>query len=159
MIILGIDPGYDRLGWGVIEKQGNALKYLAGDTVLTDKESDQASRLAQISVATQEILQKFSPDRLGIESLFFFRNQTTVIGVAQARGVVLANSSLFRPEAKIVEYTPMQIKLAVTGDGHADKKIVEKMLRLQLKGIPEDMLDDAIDALAIALTTAVDIRL
>ena len=150
MIILGIDPGIATLGYGVIEKdeRGNfrAVDY---GVILTPKEEGLPVRLAMLEEGVQKILEKYRPDEVVMEELFFSKNITTGIAVAHARGVALL--TCVKACGKLYEYTPMQIKQALTGYGKADKKqiqsVVASMLRLQ--SIPKP--DDAADALGIAL--------
>ena len=150
MIILGIDPGIATLGYGVIEKdeKGNfrAVDY---GVVLTPKDEGLPVRLAMLEEGVQKILEKYRPDEVAMEELFFSKNITTGIAVAHARGVALL--TCVKACGKLYEYTPMQIKQALTGYGKADKKqiqsVVASMLRLQT--IPKP--DDAADALGIAL--------
>ena len=150
MIILGIDPGIATLGYGVIEKdeRGNfrAVDY---GVVLTPKEEGLPVRLAMLEEGVQKVLDKYHPDEIAMEELFFSKNITTGIAVAHARGVAML--TCVKACGKLYEYTPMQIKQALTGYGKADKKqiqtVVASMLRLQ--SIPKP--DDAADALGIAL--------
>ena len=150
MIILGIDPGIATLGYGVIEKdeRGNfrAVDY---GVVVTPKNESLPVRLAMLEEGVSKILEKYRPDEGAVEELFFSKNITTGIAVAHARGVALL--TCVKACGKLYEYTPMQIKQALTGYGRADKhqiqSVVTSMLRLQ--SIPKP--DDAADALAIAL--------
>ncbi|MBQ8405978.1 MAG: crossover junction endodeoxyribonuclease RuvC [Clostridia bacterium] len=150
MIILGIDPGIATLGYGVIEKdeRGNfrAVDY---GVVLTPKDEGLPVRLAMLEEGVQKVLDKYRPDEIAMEELFFSKNITTGIAVAHARGVAML--TCVKACGKLYEYTPMQIKQALTGYGKADKKqiqtVVASMLRLQ--SIPKP--DDAADALGIAL--------
>ena len=150
MIILGIDPGIATLGYGVIEKddRGNfrAVDY---GVVVTPKEESLPVRLAMLEEGVKKVLDTFHPDEVAMEELFFSKNITTGIAVAHARGVALL--TCVKECGKLYEYTPMQIKQALTGYGRADKhqiqSVVTSMLRLQ--SIPKP--DDAADALAIAL--------
>ena len=153
MIILGIDPGYATIGYGVVEKQKND-NTVAVDfgVVLTPKEEGLPVRLAMLEEGINKILSKYKPDEIAVEELFFNQNITTGIQVAQARGVILlAAEKLGVP---IFEYTPMQVKQAVTGYGGADKRQVLLMTQrlLNMKEIPRP--DDAADALAIAICHA-----
>ena len=151
MIILGIDPGLATLGYGVIEKdeRGN-FRALDCGVVSTPKEEGLPVRLAMLEEGIQKILDKFHPDEIAMEELFFSKNITTGIAVAHARGVALL--TCVKACGRLYEYTPMQIKQALTGYGRADKQqiqsVVTSMLRLQ--SIPKP--DDAADALAVALT-------
>ena len=150
MIILGIDPGIATLGYGVIEKdeRGN-FRAVDHGVIVTPKEEGLPVRLAMLEEGVQKILDKYRPDEVAMEELFFSKNITTGIAVAHARGVVLL--TCVKACGKLYEYTPMQIKQALTGYGKADKKqiqsVVASMLRLQ--SIPKP--DDAADALGIAL--------
>ncbi|MBQ8322905.1 MAG: crossover junction endodeoxyribonuclease RuvC [Clostridia bacterium] len=153
MIILGIDPGLATLGYGVIEKdeRGNCRAVDCG-VVLTPKEEGLPVRLAILEEGLQKILQKFDPDEIAIEELFFSKNITTGIAVAHARGVALL--ACVKHCGKLYEYTPMQIKQALTGYGKADKKQIQTTVaaQLRLKTVPKP--DDAADALAVALCHA-----
>ncbi len=154
MTLLGIDPGYDRVGWAIGQVNGAKIAVLGFGCIETDKNQTLIQRYQQIDTQLQEILEQFQPVEAAIESLFFFKNQTTAMHVSEARGVII--SCLFRHQVGFAEYTPLQIKQAVTGFGRADKKAVEKMVRLQL-GLTqtnEKILDDTMDALAILITHA-----
>ena len=150
MIILGIDPGLATLGYGVIEKdeRGNCRAIDCG-VVVTPKEEGLPVRLAMLEDGLQKILDKHRPDEIAMEELFFSKNITTGIAVAHARGVALL--TCVKACGKLYEYTPMQIKQALTGYGKADKKQMQATVTslLRLKSIPKP--DDAADALAIAL--------
>ena len=157
MLILGIDPGFDRLGWAVAQTlQNGSLNLLSFGLIATDKKQTIYERLAYIDQEMTQLLREFPIDQAALESLFYFRNDTTIVNVAQARGVVL--SALLRAHVQIFEYSPPQIKLAVTGYGRADKKAIEKMVRLQFKlddylaKSDQSVLDDTYDALAVLLT-------
>lgn len=151
-VLIGLDPGYDRLGWGIGEVQRGQLTVLAYGCIQTSASSDRLERYQQLDTTLTQLLQQYHPSEAGVETLFFSKNQTTAIHVAEARGVIL--STLLRHQVRIYEYNPMSIKQAVTGTGRADKQAVEKMVRLQLKLPPTTgkVLDDALDALAILLT-------
>lgn len=150
MIVLGIDPGIATLGYGVVEKDKNG-KFRAVDygVVVTPKEEPLPTRLALLEKGIEKILDKFHPDEIAIEELFFSKNITTGIAVAHARGVALLACS--KHCEKLYEYTPMQIKQALTGYGKADKKQMQLVVTslLGLSAIPKP--DDAADALAVAL--------
>ena len=152
MVILGIDPGYAILGYGVVETLGTALKPVDCGVIETPSEMPFAERLERLYLGTRQLVATFRPDQVAFEELFFYRNVTTAIQVGAGRGVaILAAQQSGLP---LYEYTPMQIKLAVTGNGHADKKQVQHMVRalLCLKAIPKP--DDAADALAVAICHA-----
>ncbi len=153
MVILGIDPGYAIVGYGVIEKdvRGNC-RVLDYGAINTPKEEDFPVRLAMIADGMKALISRFKPDAVAVEELFFNQNITTGIAVAEARGVILCSAIQAVP--MVYEFTPMQIKLSITGFGKADKKQVQFMTKslLGLKSVPKP--DDAADALAVALTLA-----
>lgn len=150
MIILGIDPGIATLGYGVIEKdeRGNCRAVDYG-VVVTPKEESLPVRLAMLEEGVSKVLEKYHPDEVAMEELFFSKNITTGIAVAHARGVALL--TCVKACGRLYEYTPMQIKQALTGYGRADKKQIQSVVTsiLHLKTVPKP--DDAADALAIAL--------
>ncbi|PKL91125.1 MAG: crossover junction endodeoxyribonuclease RuvC [Candidatus Goldiibacteriota bacterium HGW-Goldbacteria-1] len=149
MIILGIDPGTARCGYGVIEKKGSAVRAAAYGLIETDKDMEPALRLKKIYNELSDIIDKYKPEFVSVEKLFFNKNVTTAISVAEARGVILLSAVL--AGAQIREYTPMQVKMALTGYGKADKKQMQEMIKmlLGLKAVPKP--DDVADALAIAV--------
>ena len=150
MIILGVDPGLATLGYGVIEKNGQGkFRMLDYGVVLTPKNEGLPVRLAMLEEGLKKVLDKYHPDEVAMEELFFSKNITTGIAVSHARGVALL--TCVKECGKLYEYTPMQIKQALTGYGKADKKQIQTMVTtmLQLEEIPKP--DDAADALAIAL--------
>ena len=153
MIILGIDPGLATLGYGVIEKdERGKIAPITYGVVTTPKELPLPKRLELIQSGVDEVLQKYHPDEIAFEELFFTENITTGIAVAQARGVALLTCA--KRCEHIFEYTPMQVKQALTGYGRADKKQMQQVVAsiLKLDKIPRP--DDAADALAIALCQA-----
>ena len=150
MRVLGIDPGYAIVGWGVLDYAGNRFSPVDFGAVTTEAGVPFEVRLRQVYEGVTNVIETYHPEALAIEQLFYQHNQTTVIGVAEARGVILlaaANAGL-----PISEYTPMQVKLAVTGYGKAVKKQVQEMTRalLRLDSVPKP--DDTADALAMAIT-------
>lgn len=149
MIILGIDPGVATIGFGILDVCKNSHKVLGFGVISTPAGLPLSTRLLQISQDMAELLQTFSPDEMAVEELFFSKNVTTGIAVAHGRGVVLLEGERFG--LPIYEYTPNQVKQAVTGYGKAEKKQVMSMTQklLSLKEIPRP--DDAADALAVAL--------
>ena len=153
MIIVGFDPGLATLGYGVI-KTDKRLKPEMIDygIVSTPKDENLAVRLCMIEKGVKQIIDKYKPDEIAIEELFFAKNVKTAIAVAHARGVVLL--TCVKECGRIYEYTPLQIKQALTGYGRAEKKQIQAMVKmfLNLKAIPKP--DDAADALAVALTHA-----
>jgi crossover junction endodeoxyribonuclease RuvC len=153
---LGIDPGTGILGFGVIEIVKRQPVLVDAGVIRTPVKEDDAVRLLTIYEELTEIIADTKPDMMSVEKLFFARNVTTAMTVAQARGVVLLCGMQAR--LPIHEYTPMQIKQAVTGYGKADKKQMQEMVRvlLQLKEVPKP--DDAADALAAAITHSMTMR-
>lgn len=153
MIILGIDPGYAIVGYGVIEKnEWGQVRVLDYGAINTPKEEDFPVRLAMIQDGMNALIERFKPDAVAIEELFFNQNITTGIAVAEARGVILCTAIQNVP--RVFEFTPIQIKQSITGFGKADKKQVQFMTKtiLGLKSLPKP--DDAADALAVALCLA-----
>lgn len=150
MKILGIDPGYDRVGWAVVAPANQKPQVLAYGCVQTKKTDNVILRYLHITKEITEVLRQHTPSEVAIESLFFSKNQKTAIRVSEARGVVIACVLPF--VSSIAEYTPNQVKQVVTGYGNADKLAVEKMVRMQLALPAEKIIDDTIDAIAIAFT-------
>ena len=152
MIILGIDPGLAIVGWGVIESVKGRVRPLAYGAIRTPAHTDIESRLSMIKTDLTSIIQKYHPEEMAVEELFFTNNITTGIAVAEARGVILCTA--FEQGLKISEYTPMQVKQAVVGYGKAEKHQVIAMVTsiLHLKQPPKP--DDTADAIAIALCHA-----
>ncbi|NLZ45060.1 MAG: crossover junction endodeoxyribonuclease RuvC [Clostridiales bacterium] len=150
MVILGIDPGYAIVGFGVLETVKNDFRVLGFGAITTDADTPFEERLKIIYDDVSEIINIYKPDCIAIEKLFFNTNQKTVINVAQARGVTILPA--VQSGIPIYEYTPLQVKVSVTGFGRADKKQVQEMARrtLSLKEVPKP--DDTADALAIAIT-------
>ena len=150
MIIVGFDPGLATLGYGVIEK-GKSLKPSMIDygIISTPKTENLAVRLCMLEEGVKQIVAKFKPDEIAVEELFFAKNITTGINVAHARGVLLLTA--VKECGRLYEYTPLQIKQALTGYGRADKRQIQAMVTrlLNLKKTPKP--DDAADALAIAI--------
>lgn len=152
MRILGIDPGYAILGYGIIDVKGNRFSVVDYGSILTDAGTEMPVRLQEIYNKLTELIYKYKPDEASIEELFFNNNAKTAIRVGEARGVAVlacANGNL-----KIGEYTPLQIKQALVGYGRADKKQVQYMVKtmLNLEAVPKP--DDTADALAAAICHA-----
>lgn len=152
MRILGIDPGTGILGFGVIDVQGRAVQLVDAGVIRTPVKEDDAVRLLTIYEELTDIIVTSKPTVMSVEKLFFARNVTTAMTVSQARGVVLLCG--MQAGMTIFEYTPMQIKQAVTGYGKADKKQMQEMIRVLLKLQEVPKPDDCADALAAALTCA-----
>jgi len=153
MIVLGIDPGTARLGYGLLRKRGSKLEHVAHGCFETPKTMPQAERLSYLHGKLGELIGLHAPELAGVEKLFFQKNAKTAMTVSEARGIVLL--ALRDRSIPISEFTPMQVKVAVTGYGSADKRQVQEMVKrlLVLKEIPKP--DDAADALAIAYCAAV----
>ncbi len=151
MIILGIDPGYGKCGWAVLEKpSAQNTKLVACDCIETNAKNSLEDRLKEIYDAIDYLIKKYQPNQLAIESLFWFKNQKTALAVAQARGAIIVcakNNGL-----DVFEYTPLQVKQAVVGYGRGDKKQVQKMIGLHLGKCKTPVQDDTADAVAIGLT-------
>lgn len=150
MRILGIDPGLATVGWGVIDVINGKPKPVAYGVILTPKDNKFADRLMIIEEDLNSLIDKFKPDEIALEELFFNDNVKTAINVAHARGVILI--TCIKKCGKLYEYTPLQIKQALTGYGRAEKRQIQEMTKtfLNLSKIPKP--DDAADALAVALT-------
>ncbi|HEX7963326.1 MAG TPA: crossover junction endodeoxyribonuclease RuvC [Candidatus Saccharimonadales bacterium] len=157
MRIIGIDPGTGILGFGIIEASGPKPLLVDAGVIRTPVHEDDAIRLQTIYEELTDIIVQTKPQIMSVEKLFFARNVTTAMTVAQARGVVLLCGQ--QAGLTLFEYTPMQIKQAITGYGKADKKQMQEMVRvlLQLNEVPHP--DDAADALAAALTHAANARM
>lgn len=152
MIILGIDPGYGTIGYGVIEKNGSKIVPIDYGVIQTPKDEGIAARLAMIYDTLNALIKKFNPDEIAVEELFFNTNITTGIKVAQARGVILL--SAVHACGSLYEYTPLMVKQSLTGNGRADKKQIQYMVKMMLGLKSEPKPDDAADALAIAICHA-----
>jgi crossover junction endodeoxyribonuclease RuvC len=152
MIIIGIDPGYAITGFGVLEYEGNHFKLIESGSIQTKAGIPLPTRIAKIYDDMNSLIEKYKPDAIAIEELFFNRNTTTAIGVAQGRGAVLIAAA--KTDTPIYEYTPLQVKQGVTGYGRADKKQVQMMVKtvLGLEKVPK--LDDTTDAIAIGICHA-----
>lgn len=149
MKILGIDPGMAIVGYGLIEVESESIRLLASGSIQTDKKLTDSKRLLEIYNDLTTIVKKYEPDCASIEELFFFKNQKTVIPVAEARGVILTVLETFN--IPMFGYTPMEVKQVLTGYGRADKKEVEQMVRITLGDTKLPKLDDTVDAIAIAI--------
>lgn len=156
MRILGIDPGTGILGFGVIDVEKGKTTLVDAGVIRTPVKEDDAVRLETIFDELTSIIKETKPAEMSVEKLFFAQNVTTAMTVAQARGVVLLCG--MQAGLKIYEYTPLQIKQALTGYGRAEKKQIQEMVRviLQLKEIPKP--DDCADALAAAITHSMTMR-
>ena len=147
--ILGLDPGLRHTGWGVIEKDGSRLRFIAAGVINPDDKNELSTRLSELHIDLKKIIEAYSPDEAAVEETFVNKNPNSTLKLGQARGVVLLTPALFN--IPVAEYTPNQIKKMVVGVGHADKKQVDMMVRTLLKSVPEKIPPDASDALAISL--------
>ena len=149
MVILGIDPGYAIIGWGVVEYNHGKFKVLGYGAITTEATTPFAERLQIIYNDMCYLFEKYKPDAMSMEKLFYNSNQKTVIDVAQARGVITLSAQNYGKD--IFEYTPLQVKQSVTGYGRAEKKQVQEMIKniLGLDSVPKP--DDTADALAMAI--------
>ena len=155
MKILGIDPGSGIIGFGLVEKKSNPRMLDAG-VIRTTIGDEDASRLLELHISMREIIAELKPDVASVEKLFFAQNVTTAMKVSQARGVILL--SLAEAGIPIFEYTPLQIKMAMTGYGRATKAQIQEMVRVQLGLKNKPKPDDCADALAAALTHVATLR-
>ena len=149
MKILGIDPGMAIVGYGLINKENDSIELLTSGSIQTDKKLPDSKRLLEIYTDLTTIIKKYKPDCASVEELFFFKNQKTIIPVAEARGVIL--TVLEMQGIPAYSYTPMEVKQVLTGYGRAEKKEVEQMVKITLKNQRLPKLDDTIDAIAIAI--------
>ncbi|MEK7558143.1 MAG: crossover junction endodeoxyribonuclease RuvC [Patescibacteria group bacterium] len=149
LIILGIDPGIADTGFGIIKNENNKLACLDYDSIKTSAKLDLADRLEIINLELTKLIKKYKPNLIAIEELFFCKNVKTALVVGQARGVMLLTAK--QNKVPTVEFTPLQVKQAVSTYGRADKNQIKKMVKLllNLKELPKS--DDAADALAIAI--------
>ena len=147
--IISIDCGTAIVGWAILERVGGQLNYIDSGAILTSKSDDMSLRLKKIFEDLQELVVQYGPQAMAIEDLFYFKNQKTVISVSQARGVIILSGIL--KGLKIYNYTPLQVKSAVTGYGRAEKDQVAFMAGkiLKLKVVPK--LDDITDAIALGI--------
>ena len=150
MIVLGIDPGYALMGWGVVEAKGSRMNLVNYGCIETKAGNPMWNRLRTLQLGVRDLLNIYKPDEVAFEELFFDRNVTTALMVGAARGAAIIAAAEYTEN--LYEYTPMQIKQAVTGSGRADKKQVQQMMKLLLKLDQIPKPDDAADAIACAVT-------
>lgn len=150
MNIMGVDPGIARVGWAAVETHGRQVKRVSYSCIMTEAETREETRLNHVFSELTKLLRVHKPNVVAVEELFFATNAKTAMIVGQSRGVILLAAA--RAGVSVVSYSPLEVKRAVCGDGRADKKAVQRMVKtlLKLKDIPKP--DDAADALAIALT-------
>lgn len=151
MIILGIDPGSVRVGYGLMKKRGGKLMHLKSGLIKIPP-NDHGKQLLALEGGLEEIISEFKPDVVGLEKIFVSKNKKTGVFVAEARGIIL--KVIAAHKIRLIEFSPPSIKLAVTGDGRADKKSVAKMVGLFLNIDTRKIIDDTTDALAIAIAAS-----
>lgn len=159
MIILGIDPGTATTGYGVIEidlKNKKTLRCLSYGCITTLPIKSDGQRLKEIEKELSQIINKYKPDILAVERIFFFKNQKTIITVSQAKGVIILTAT--KKKIPVVEFSPVEVKMAVSGYGRAEKKQIQKLIQslLNLDELPKP--DDAADALGIAICCSQGLR-
>ena len=149
LIIMGIDPGFADMGFGIVTKKSGKLSAVTYGSIKTSSKTPMPQRLAQIYQEINELIKKHHPDVIAIEQLFFYKNITTAIAVAQARGVIILAAG--QHQLTLKEASPLHVKMALTGYGKATKSQMQQMVKLvlKLKVIPKP--DDAADALAVAI--------
>lgn len=154
MRILGLDPGIAIVGYSIIDVIDDTYNLIASGSIQTDKNKSDAGRLLEISQDMEEIIKTYKPDCAGVEKLYFFKNQKTIIPVAQARGIILM--TLEKYDVKAYEYTPIVVKQTITGYGRAEKQEVAEAVRqmVQTNGNVWPKLDDTVDSIAIAVCHA-----
>ena len=150
MIVLGIDPGYALMGWGVVESEGGRMRLVNYGCIETKAGVPMQTRLRTLQLGVRDLLTMYRPDDVAFEELFFARNVTTALMVGAARGAAIIAAAEYTEN--LYEYTPMQIKQAITGYGKADKKQIQQMVKLLLKLDEIPKPDDAADAIACAIT-------
>lgn len=156
MIILGIDPGYERLGVAILEKKKGKEELLFSDCIKTSAKIPFQERLFIIGQELEKVIKKWQPDVTAIEKLFFTTNQKTAMQVSEVRGLIIYLAMLYKSEVR--EFTPLEIKTAVVGYGKAEKRQVEHMVKTILKLKEKKRYDDETDAIACALTCSAVIR-
>ncbi len=149
MIAIGIDPGTATTGFGIVQYNNDSFSCLDYGIITTNKEKTPASRLLTLNEKLSLIIKKYSPDFLAIENVYFFKNLKTVLPVSQAKGVIMFTAE--KAKIPIYEFTPLEIKMTITGYGRADKKQVQEMVKLSLNLDKIPRPDDAADALGVAI--------
>lgn len=156
MRVLGIDPGTAIVGYSIIDYKNNKIQLIDYGCIYTNKEDSLSLRLEQVYLRVESLINLYKPDHMAIEELFFFKNQKTIISVAQSRGVIILKAQLLGLD--IYNYTPLQVKTGITGYGRASKKQVQEMTKIILKLSEIPKPDDAADAIAIAINHINTIR-
>ncbi len=150
MIVLGIDPGYALMGWGVVEANGSQMKLLGYGCIETKAGTPMQHRLRTLQLGVRDLTLMYRPDEVAFEELFFAQNVTTALMVGAARGAAIIAAAEYTEN--LYEYTPMQIKQTITGYGKADKKQIQQMVKMLLRMEELPKPDDAADAIACAIT-------
>ena len=148
--VLGVDPGYDRVGVAIVEKTKEGEQLVFSDCITTPTSDSFAERIRAVGESVANIIEKHTPDVLAIEKTFFSKNQKTAIAVSEARGVILYEAA--RAELSIFEYSPPEVKVAVTGYGNSDKGQIAEMVPKLISIEKKIAFDDEFDAIAVALT-------
>jgi crossover junction endodeoxyribonuclease RuvC len=156
MRVLGIDPGYDRLGVAVMERQNGKDVLLHSDCIVTDKALPFETRLNSVGAAVEGLIAAWAPHALALERLFFSSNQRTAMRVAEVRGAMLYLAE--RHACRVCEYTPQEVKVAITGYGKSDKDQVTRMVMRLVPNARKGALDDEYDAIAVAATCLASVR-
>ena len=149
MRIIGIDPGLRHTGWGIIDKDGSRVSFVAAGVINAQTEGALAARLSEIFHSLGHVLDEYKPQEAAIEEVFVNVNPTSTLKLGQARGVAMLSPAV--RQIPVFEYTPNQIKKMIVGVGHADKKQVDMMVRKMLPTLPKNVPADSADALAMAL--------
>ena len=150
MIVLGIDPGYALMGWGVVEANGSQMKLLGYGCIETKAGTPMQHRLRTLQLGVRDLTLMYRPDEVAFVELFFAQNVTTALMVGAARGAAIIAAAEYTEH--LYEYTPMQIKQTITGSGKADKKQIQQMVKMLLRMDELPKPDDAADAIACAIT-------
>lgn len=150
MRVLAVDPGYDRLGVAVMEKAQGKEHLVHSCCLITEKAKTVPERIGDLGSALEELIKKFKPDLVAVETIFFNKNIKTAVAVAESRGVVIFLARKYK--AEVCEFGPQEIKVAVTGYGKSDKRAVMDMLARLVPNLPASALDDEYDAIAVAVT-------
>ena len=156
MLIMGIDPGIGITGYSFVEFKNDGLNLITSGSIQTDKTAPHPKRLLELKTDIDFLIKKYQPDCASIEQLFFFKNQKTIIPVAQARGVILC--TLEENNVQSFEYTPLVVKQTITGHGRADKSMVKMMVNKYVELDKNIKLDDTIDSIALAICHAQNSR-
>lgn len=151
-IILGLDPGTAATGYGIVVADDVVTRYVAHGCITTSADVEMHQRLNSIAKELKDVIRRYKPDVVAIEDIYFYKNVSTAMTVAQARGVLL--QTVASAKLPVRHYTPLQVKQALTGHGRADKKQIQKMIKMVLGMDEMPRPDDAADALAVAITCA-----